>query len=145
MDLLTLAMANALAKQYTDAQLQDLGMESITYHFCVSGEYNTTSGVPTVSNPNGNTFYFAPVVNGGLFNVYIYKNNSWTLFTSVELDLSNMPIDDELSTAGMAADAKAVGDAITDLKGTLFEWNRQKAPHLSPKCKMEPRYYIFDI
>ena len=119
MDLLTLAMANALAKQYTDAQLEDLGMESITYHFCVSGEYNTTSGVPTVTNPDSNTFYFVPAVSGnGLFNVYIYKNN-WVLFTSTELDLSNMPVDDSLSESGMAADAKKTGDELTALKDDL--------------------------
>lgn len=125
MDLLTMSMASAMAKKYTDEKLDDIGLQNMAYYFCGSGEYNTSTGVPTVSSPDGNTFYFAPAVSGGLFNVYVYKNSAWVLFTLVELDLSNAPVDNTLSIVGMAADAKKTGDEIRGLKDDLSETNER--------------------
>lgn len=137
MDLLTMSMASAMAKKYTDEKLDDLGLQNMAYYFCGSGEYNTSTGVPTVSSPDGNTFYFAPAVSGGLFNVYVYKNSAWTLFTSVELDLSNAPVDNTLSIAGMAADAKKTGDEIDGIKSDFDE----SAESMAPLYSASSRYY----
>lgn len=116
MDLVVMAMAQAIAKNYTDAQLADLGFTNLTYHFCTSGEYNATSKQPTVSNPNANTFYFTPGSTNELFNVYYNKGSGWTKFTTVTMDLSVIPTDDTLSKSGFAADSKKVGDEISSLK-----------------------------
>lgn len=123
MDMLSMAVAKALAKEYTDSQLQDLGIESMSYYFCSSGEYNASTGVPNVTSPNSTTFYIAPAVGSGngAFNVYIYKNNVWVLFKSLTLDMTNMPIDDSLTMNNYAADAATVGDEITALKADLSQ------------------------
>ena len=121
--MLSMAVAKALAKEYTDSQLQDLGIESMSYYFCSSGEYNASTGVPNVTSPNNTTFYIAPAVGSGngAFNVYIYKNNAWVLFKSLTLDMTNMPIDDSLTMNNYAADAATVGDEITALKADLLQ------------------------
>lgn len=107
----------AIARKYTDTRFEELGFDNLTYHFCLSGEYNSSTGVPTVESPDENTMYFTPG-DENVFNVYIY-NNGWELFTSVELDLSTIPTDDTLAVAGTAADAKAVGDELYDVKSDL--------------------------
>lgn len=82
MDILAMSLAN----KYTDTQLHNLGMTDIKYYYCTSGEY--TNGVPTVNSPDVNTFYFVPT-DDDLCNVYVYKNASWNLFTTVTLHISN--------------------------------------------------------
>ena len=126
MDLVVMAMAQAIAKNYTDAQLADLGFTNLTYHFCTSGEYNATSKQPTVSNPNANTFYFTPGSTNELFNVYYNKGSEWTKFTTVTMDLSVIPTDDTLSKSGFAADSKKVGDEISSLKEDLKNFKKKQ-------------------
>lgn len=119
MDLVTMAMAQAIAKNYTDAQLADLGFTNLSYHFCTSGEYNATSKQPTISGSDANTFYFTPGSTNELFNVYYNKGSGWTKFTTVSVDLSVIPTDDTLSKSGFAADSKTVGDEISHLRDDL--------------------------
>ncbi|MBQ7687170.1 MAG: hypothetical protein IJT28_08085 [Bacteroidaceae bacterium] len=61
----------------------------VEFHICTSGEYNTTTGVPTVSNPDPKTFYLVPDGSGNdLFVEWIYVNNAWEKFASARVDLS---------------------------------------------------------
>ena len=74
---------------------------NIGYYFCSSGEYNTTTGVPTVSNPDANILYLVPSIsNDNEINIYNYKNNSWVLFNTVFLEPENFVVDDTLSNSG---------------------------------------------
>ena len=76
MDLITLAVANKFAKAYTDSQIENADFSSMSYYCCSSGEYNSSTGVPTISSPDANTFYITPAINSnGVYNMYIYKNN----------------------------------------------------------------------
>ena len=102
------------------AAIESVDFKDMSYHYCSTGEYDTTSGVPTIASPDPETFYLAPSVSSASdFNAYYYKDNEWVLFTTVELDLTTIPTDKTLTQPDVAADAKAVGDEISNLNEDL--------------------------
>ena len=120
-----MAIAKALAKEYTDSRIIDIqsgGTGGISYYICSSSEYNS-SKVPTVSNPDTNTIYITPTADGanGMFNLYNYKAHAWNLIKSVELEVSAVQVDNTLTVQGKAADAKKVGDELATVKDALSD------------------------
>lgn len=62
-----------------------------TIHICSSSEYDSITRVPTVQNPDENTFYLVPASDGAspdMFVEWIYTNNAWEMFGSASVDLS---------------------------------------------------------
>lgn len=90
MDLLNVALAKAMVKEYIESSQADLS--NITYYYCSTNEYNSQTGVPTIASPQVDTLYIVPGSGDDIFNVYVYKNNNWELFksTSVITDMENI-------------------------------------------------------
>lgn len=68
------------------------GSKNLPIHICTVMEYNAVTRIPTIENPDTNMFYLVPAANGtspNMFMEYIYANNSWELFGSVAIDLSD--------------------------------------------------------
>lgn len=66
--------------------------EGITYHVCSSGEYNASTGEPTIQSPQENIIYLVPSQdsdNPNLFTEWIYVNSAWEMFGAPSIDLSN--------------------------------------------------------
>ena len=80
--------------------LASLGVWS--QHFCATGEYDATSGKPTISNPSTSCIYFVPV-GDGVWTKWIYQGGSWVKIGSTD--------DVTLVTTGMIEDG-----AVTDAK-----------------------------
>lgn len=62
-----------------------------TIHICAPNEYDATTRVPTVQDPEENVFYLVPVADGAssdMFVEWIYANGAWELFGSASVDLS---------------------------------------------------------
>jgi hypothetical protein len=77
---------------YLISELQEQidNINNFAIHICVSGEYDPLTYVPTIQNPQANTFYFVPT-NGGqndLFAEWIYVSNHWEKFGLATVDLS---------------------------------------------------------
>ena len=65
--------------------------ESFEIHICSSTEYDSTTRIPTVQNPDEKTFYLVPSEDGtspDLFVEWAYVNNAWEMFGSASIDLS---------------------------------------------------------
>ena len=139
MDIIAMAIAKALAKEYTDSRIIDIqsgGTGGISYYICSSSEYNS-SMVPTVSNPDTNTIYITPTADGanGMFNLYNYKAHAWNLIKSVELEVSAVQVDNTLTVQGKAADAKKVGDELATVKDALSDLSVETDKTLSVEDK----------
>lgn len=64
-------------------------INTMRIHICTAQEYNAETGVPTIQNPDTQTFYLVP--GGDSSNLYIewaYVNNAWERFGSADVDLS---------------------------------------------------------
>ena len=62
------------------------------FYICASGEYDTTTGVPTIQNPSTKKLYLVPNQNGSspnLFIEWIYSNNAWESVGSATIDISS--------------------------------------------------------
>lgn len=125
MDLITLAVANKFAKAYTDSQIGNVDFQNMSYYYCSSGEYNSSTGVPTIESPDINTFYIAPVINNtGVYNIYIYKNNSWVLFHTCTLDLSELN-----------SEITSIKQDLSEIDGFIsstIEWSESANGYLKP-------------
>lgn len=65
--------------------------ESFEIHICSSSEYDSTTRIPTIANPDEKTFYLVPSEDGtspDLFVEWAYVNNAWEMFGSASIDLS---------------------------------------------------------
>lgn len=63
----------------------------ISVHICSSDEYDPTTRIPTVQDPEENTFYLVPSEDGAspdLFVEWIYTAGAWEQFGSATIDLS---------------------------------------------------------
>ena len=61
-------------------------------YFCSNGEYNPTTRVPTILNPNKQLIYVVPssdTSNSDLFIEWIYTNSGWERFGSAAIDIEN--------------------------------------------------------
>lgn len=79
---------------YISNMLNDIsanGGLGITCHVCTSSEYDHTTGVPTVEDPDEGVVYITP--NGdsapNSFNEYFYVENAWELFGSATIVVEN--------------------------------------------------------
>lgn len=64
---------------------------ALNFHICSQTEYDATTRVPTVQNPEDDTFYLVPsasVTSPDLFIEWIYVNNTWEMFGSATVDIS---------------------------------------------------------
>ena len=58
-------------------------------HICSSYEYDSQTLIPTIANPQTNTFYLVPSGTGNdMYDEWIYVNNAWEKFGSASVDLS---------------------------------------------------------
>ena len=74
-------------KAYVDDAISHI--DNMHIHICTAQEYDSETGVPTVQNPDTQTFYLVPGGESG--NVYVewmYVDNSWERFGSATIDLS---------------------------------------------------------
>ena len=76
------------------------GGGGVAIHICSSSEYDHTTGVPTVQNPEENTFYLVPSSESAthdMFVEWVYVNNAWEMFGSASIDLSQYATKTELN------------------------------------------------
>lgn len=97
------------------AALVDMGA---SFHICSSSEYDATTRVPTIQNPEENVFYLVPAESGSspdLFVEWIYVNNAWEMFGSATIDLSNYVSKESIENAGITQKTYTVivDDSIT--------------------------------
>ena len=76
----------------TVAEMQQAiaNVNTMKIHICTVTEYNSETGVPTIANPDAETFYLVPGGDGNnLFIEWAYVNGAWERFGSADVDLSN--------------------------------------------------------
>lgn len=74
-------------------------IKTMDIHICSAAEYNSETGMPTISNPDSKTFYLVP--GGSFSNLYIewvYVNNTWEQFGSATIDLTPYALSSSLAT-----------------------------------------------
>lgn len=86
-------------------------LQTIKTYICGIGEYSVLTGLPTILNPDQNTFYLVPGENG--YNEYYYKNGNWELFGSADIVLKN------LKDASAIGSVKSVGATEEDINYTM--------------------------
>jgi len=62
----------------------------VSIHICSSSEYDAITRVPTVQNPEANTFYLVPAENAAspdMFVEWIFTNNAWEMFGSATVEV----------------------------------------------------------
>lgn len=65
-------------------------VNTMKIHICGQGEYDSETGVPTVANPDSQSFYLVPGgADSNLFIEWVYVNGAWERFGSADVDLSN--------------------------------------------------------
>ena len=75
--------SNAAMQQAID------NINTMKIHICTSEEYDAQTGVPTVQNPDAQTFYLVPAgESSNLFIEWVYVNSAWERFGSADIDLS---------------------------------------------------------
>ena len=58
-------------------------------HVCISGEYDSTTLVPTIQDPDAQTFYLVPESTGNnVYSEWVYVGGNWEKFGAANLDLS---------------------------------------------------------
>ena len=63
-------------------------INTMKIHICAQGEYNAETGVPTVQNPDTQTFYLVPGGEGSnLFIEWAYVNDGWERFGSADVEV----------------------------------------------------------
>lgn len=75
-------------------------INNFSFHICTSAEYDPTTYVPTIQNPDPTTFYLVPDGSGNdVFTEWIYVNNAWEIFGTAKVDLSNYVTTSAMETA----------------------------------------------
>lgn len=73
-------------------------IKGMNIHICAQGEYGI-NGIPTIQNPDTQTFYLVPSGEGNdMFVEWIYTNNKWEIFGGARVDLSDYALKSELPT-----------------------------------------------
>ena len=86
---------------------------ALNFHICSQTEYDATTRVPTVQNPEDDTFYLVPsasVTSPDLFVEWIYVNNAWEMFGSATVDISGKADKVLNATSGNFASLDANGN-----------------------------------
>lgn len=82
-------------------------INTMKIHICAQAEYDAETGVPTLQNPDTQTFYLVPGGEGSnLFIEWAYVNDAWERFGSADVDLSNYVTFSDIATRDNAGIAK---------------------------------------
>ena len=71
---------------------------AVSMYICGENEYDKTSGLPIITNPQENTIYLVPALDtedNNTFTEYYYKNDSWELLGSsgaVTMNFDDIPV-----------------------------------------------------
>ena len=71
-------------------KINEGGGGSLPIHICTSDEYNHTTGVPTITNPDEGTLYLVPAssaTTGNLFDEWVYVDSAWEKVGSVDVEI----------------------------------------------------------
>lgn len=96
----------------TEQDKEDIAelVNSFEIHICSSAEYDSTTRVPTIQNPDEKTFYLVPSEDGAspdLFVEWAYVNNAWEMFGSASIDLSGYLTDVQVNGTSVVTDGVA--------------------------------------
>ena len=74
-------------------------VHNLAFHICTNGEYNPSTGVPTIVNPDPDTFYLVADNNAtsDIFVEWVYVGGAWEIFGSARLDLSDYALVSDLT------------------------------------------------
>jgi len=75
----------------TVAQMEEAiaNVNTMKIHICGQDEYDSETGMPTVANPDSQSFYLVPGgADSNLFIEWVYVNGAWERFGSADIDLS---------------------------------------------------------
>lgn len=100
---------------------------ALNFHICSQTEYDATTRVPTVQNPEDDTFYLVPsasVTSPDLFVEWIYVNNAWEMFGSATVDISGKADKVSNATSGNFASLDANGN-LADSGHSFSEINQE--------------------
>ena len=82
----------------------------IKMHICSSSEYSSESRIPIINNPDEKTIYLVPASyqpSNNIFTEWVYVNNTWEIFGSVAIDLSNYLTDVQINGASVVSNGIA--------------------------------------
>jgi hypothetical protein len=81
------------------SDITEHSITSIKTHICSANEYNA-NGVPTIQDPDSNTYYFVPYNLGpnNAYKEYLFLNGAWELFGSI-IDIADKEKIDALAAA----------------------------------------------
>ena len=100
--------AGYATESYVDTAVSNVNTMNI--HICAQGEYNAETGIPTIQNPDTQTFYLVPGGEGNnLFIEWAYVNSAWERFGSADVDLSNYVQKTDYATSSNAGVVKVAG------------------------------------
>lgn len=103
--------SNAAMQQAID------NINTMKIHICTSEEYDAQTGVPTVQNPDAQTFYLVPGgESSNLFIEWVYVNNAWERFGSADVEV---PVADVQVAGASVVDGNGVAD-IPVASGEIF-------------------------
>lgn len=92
-------------------------------HICSASEYDSTTRIPTITNPNDKTFYLVPTEDGtspDLFTEWVYVNGAWEMFGSASIDLSGYLTDVQINRTSIVENGVAnVPIATTTKAGAM--------------------------
>lgn len=94
-------------------KINEGGGGSFPIHICTSDEYDHTTGVPTIANPDEGTLYLVPAssaTTGNLFDEWVYVDSKWELVGSANVDV---PVQD-VQVDGTSVVQDGVADIDTD-------------------------------
>ncbi len=100
---------------------------ALNFHICSQTEYDATTRVPTVQNPEDDTFYLVPsasVTSPDLFVEWIYVNNAWEMFGSATVDISGKADKVSNATSGNFASLDTNGN-LADSGHSFTEINQE--------------------
>jgi len=79
-------------------------------HICSSSEYGAESRIPIINNPDEKTIYLVPASyqpSNNMFTEWVYVNNTWEIFGSVAIDLSNYLTDVQVNGTSVVSNGVA--------------------------------------
>lgn len=86
------------------------GGGGMTLHVCTAGEYDSTTRVPTIQDPDENTIYLVPASDsqtGDLFIEWYYTNDAWEQFGRAKVDISGLVNDVKVDGTSVVTDGVA--------------------------------------
>lgn len=100
-------------------------------HYCIAGEYDATTGKPTVADPDGATIYFVPdpdASDGNGWVEWILDDSgdtaSWERLGTSETTIDYITVDE---IDGVANDEAKTGGGLLNLTGLSALWAKIKA------------------